>query len=258
MLIQPALDKLQALKLTGMLRAYQEQLEMTECDALPFDERFGMLIDREAVEQDNRRMKTRLKKAKLRQSACPEDIDYRHPRGLDKALMLSLTTCQWIREHHNCILTGPTGVGKSWLACALGHKACRDGYAVLYFRGTRLFQELAVARGVGRYDRMLRTLLRTDLLIIDDWGTSCLTDDQRRDLFEIMEDRYDRRSTLIAAQLPTKHWHETIGDPTLADAILDRLIHNAYTINLKGESMRKRKTKDLTAAKPSGTKTKNS
>ena len=135
----------------------------------------------------------------------------------------------------------------------MGHKACRDGYAVLYFRGARLFQELAVARGVGRYDRMLRTLARTDLIIIDDWGTSCLTDEQRRDLFEIMEDRYDRRSTLIAAQLPTQHWHKTIGDPTLADAILDRLIHNAYTINLKGEFMRKKKT-PLTSDKPSDKK----
>lgn len=254
MLIHPTLDKLRDLKLAGMLRAYQEQIDTAQYDALTFDERLAMLIDREAVEQDNRRLGTRLRKAKLRQNASVEDIDYRHPRGLDKALMLSLASCGWIRQHHNCIITGPTGAGKSYLACALGAKACREGYNTLYLRAPRLFQELAVARGVGHYERILRSLVRCDLLIIDDWATAPLTDEQRRDLFEIMEDRYDRRATLIAAQLPVEHWHETIGDPTLADAILDRLIHNAYTLNLKGDSMRKKKT-PLTSDGQSGTKT---
>lgn len=257
MLVHPTLDKLRALKLTGMLRAYQNQLESAQADGLTFDERLAMLIDGESIEQENRRAKCRLTKAKLRQPACIEDIDFRQSRGLDKSLMRSLADCQWIRQHHNCIITGPTGVGKSYLVCALGNKACREGYSARYFRASRLFQELATARGVGRYDQALRSLARIDLLIIDDWGTSCLTDEQRRDLFEVMEDRYDRRSTLIAAQLPAKHWHETIGDPTLADAILDRLIHNAYTINLKGESMRKKRTTDLTTDGESGKKTNN-
>jgi DNA replication protein DnaC len=256
MLIHPTLDKLQALKLTGMQRALIEQMEMPEREALTFDERLGMLVDAEYVERENRRLKTRLKRARLRQAATVEDIDYRHPRGLDKSLMLSLASCDWVRQHHNVIITGPTGAGKSYLACALGHKACREGYRVLYFRVSRLFQDLAIAKADGRYDKLLRSLARTSLLVLDDWGTAPLTDEQRRDLFEVTEDRYDRGSTLIAAQLPVQHWHETIGDPTLADAVLDRLIHNAYTITLKGESMRKRKAKDLTDAKPSGKKNK--
>ena len=254
MLIHPTLDKLREMRLTGMQKALIEQMDMPDRDALNFDERFGMLVDAEHADRENRRLKTRLKRARLRQSATVEDIDYRHPRGLDKSLMLSLANCDWVRQHHNVIITGPTGAGKSYLACALGNKACREGYPVLYFRFARLFQELAIAKADGRYDKLLRTLARSRLLVLDDWGTAPLTDEQRRDLFEVMEDRYDHGSTLIAAQLPVKHWHETIGDPTLADAILDRLIHNAYTITLKGESMRKRKAKDLTAVKSSGKK----
>ena len=256
MLIHPTLDKLRELRLTGMQKALIEQMDLPDRDALSFDERFGLLVDSEYTDRENRRLKTRLKRARLRQAATIEDIDYRHPRGLDKSLMLSLAGCDWIRQHHNVIITGPTGTGKSYLACALGNKACREGYPVLYFRIARLFQDLAIAKADGRYDKLLRALARCHLLVLDDWGTAPLTDEQRRDLFEVIEDRYDSGSTLIAAQLPVKHWHEIIGDPTLADAILDRLIHNAYTITLKGESMRRRKTKDLTATTPSGKKSK--
>jgi len=210
--------------------------------SLTFDERFGFIVDREHTERHNRRLQTRLRKAKLRLNATLEDIDYRTPRGLDKRLMLSLATCDWIRQHHNVIFTGPTGTGKTYLACALGHKACREGLTVQYHRAAKLFRELALAKGDGRYPKLLTALAKTDLLILDDWATALLTDEQRRDLFEIVEDRYERRSTLMATQMPLKHWHETIGDPTLADAILDRLIHNAHKITLKGESMRKKKT----------------
>ena len=250
MLTQPTLNKLEALKLTGMLRAYQEQLESGQCGDLSFDERFALLLDREAAEQDNRRLKTRLKSADLRQAACAEDVDYRAIRGLDKGLMQSLLGCEWIRKHHNCLITGPTGTGKSYLACALGHQACRQGLRVRYYRAPRFFQELAIAKADGRYDKLLRTLAKTQLLVLDDWGTAPLTDEQRRDLFEVMEDRYDCGATLIAAQLPVKHWHDIVGDPTLADAILDRLIHNAYTITLKGESMRKKRAPKLDSPEP--------
>ncbi len=240
MLTNPTLDKLQRLRLTGMHDAYREQLGSSRHEALDFDERLALLVDRQETEQDSRRLQGRLKKATLRQNACVEDIDYRKSRGLNRTAVNALAECRWLRGHENCIITGPTGSGKSYLACAFGNQACRRGFAVRYFRAPRFFQELAVARGTGRYDRALRSLLRMDLLIIDDWGTAPLTDEERRDLFEIIEDRHDRRSTLIAAQLPLEHWHGVIGDPTLADAILDRLIHNAHTITLKGESMRKR------------------
>ena len=251
MLTNPTSEKLQELRLAGMQSAYREQLEGTDYQDLTFDERFGFIVDREHTERHNRRLQTRLRNAKLRLSATLEDIDYRAKRGLDKSLMLSLATCDWMRQRQNVIITGPTGAGKTYLACALGHKACREGFTVQYHRAPRLFRELALAKGDGRYPKLLAALAKTDLLILDDWATALLTDEQRRDLFEIAEDRYDRRSTLIAAQMPIEHWHETIGDPTLADAILDRLIHNAHTITLKGESMRKKK-KSLTQPKTNG------
>jgi DNA replication protein DnaC len=242
MLNNPTVEKLQAMKFTGMLKGYIEQCEDSGCEALSFDERFGLLVDREAVERDSRRLASRLRKARLRLTACVEDIDYRHPRGLDKRLMTDLAAGGWIRRHQNCVITGATGAGKTWIACALGHKACREGFSVLYHRAPRLFQDLARAKGDRPYPRLMNTFARADLLILGDWGTAILTDEERRDLFEIMEDRYERRSTLIAAQLPIDNWHQAIGDPALAGAILGRLIHNAHKIALKGGSMRKKKS----------------
>jgi DNA replication protein DnaC len=241
MLTHPTLDKLAELKLTGMQRAYQEQLNAPDYHSLAFDERLGLLVDREHDDRHNRRLKTRLAKARLRLGAAIEDLDYRHPRGLDKSLMLSLAGGAFVRQRQNLILTGPTGTGKTYIACALGHNACRQGFTVQYHRAQRLFGELALAKGDGRYPKLLAALAKTDLLILDDWATAILTDEQRRDLFEIVEDRHGRRSTLLAAQMPLEHWHQTIGEPTLADAILDRLVHNAHKIALKGESMRKKK-----------------
>jgi len=243
MLIHPLLDKLQALRFNGMLTALQEQLNTADITQLSFEERLGLLIDREAAERDSRRLQTRLRKARLRVNACVEDVDFRHRRTLDKALFMQLAHCQWIKQAHNVIIVGPTGVGKTYLACALAQKACRQGFSALYRRLPRLLQELALARGDGRYEKLLKSFARTDLLVIDDWGLSKLVKEQRHDLLEIFEDRHGLRSTLIAGQLPVQHWHEVIGDPTLADAILDRLVHNAYKICLKGESMRKNKSK---------------
>jgi DNA replication protein DnaC len=249
MLTPPTLDKLQTLKLSGMYHALVEQLQMADIGALSFEERFGLLVDRELTERDTRRLTTRLRQAKLRQTACIEDTDYRHLRGLDKALMARLATCQWIRERHNGLITGPTGIGKTWLGCALGHKACRDGLTVLYLRLPRFLQELPIAKGDGRYRKLMTTLAKTDLLLLDDWGLAPLSDENRRDLLEIVEDRHDCRATLVTSQVPVEHWHQALGDPTLADAILDRLVHNAYKITLQGESMRKRQAR-LTRGAP--------
>jgi DNA replication protein DnaC len=194
------------------------------------------------TDRDNRRMKTRLRQARLRQTATLEDIDFRHPRGLEKALITQLSSCHWVDQHHNILITGPTGCCKTFLACALAHKACREGYTVRYLRLHRFLQDLQTAKGDGRYPKLLTALAKTDLLVLDDWGIAPVTDEQRRDLLEILEDRHGRRSTLVTAQLPVDKWHAQIGDPTLADAILDRLIHNDYKIPLKGDSMRKLKS----------------
>jgi DNA replication protein DnaC len=239
MLAQPTLEKLTHLRLEGMLQAYKDQLGISECQGMSFEERLGLLVDRELTNRDDKRLVNRLRMAKLRMNACVEDLDFGQPRGLDKGVVMNLAGCKWIGTHDNCLIVGPTGAGKSYLACALGHKACREGYRVLYLRFPRLLEELAVSKVDGRYLRLLSHLAKYDLLILDDWAAMPLADEQRRALFEILEDRYDCRSTLVASQIPIEKWHDALGDPTLADAILDRLVHNAHKIVLKGESMRK-------------------
>jgi DNA replication protein DnaC len=239
MLAHPTYERLVALGLTGMAKAFEDQRRSPDIDALSFEERLGLMVDREAAERDTKRLATRLKFAALRQNAVVEDIDLRAPRGIDRALFQKLSAGDWINRAEGLLVTGPTGVGKSWIACALGHKACRDGRSVLYQRVPRLFEALALARGDGRHARLLKTLARVQLLILDDWGLAKFTDAEQRDLLEILEDRHQRASILITSQVPVEQWHEIIGNPTLADAILDRLVHNAHRLEIKGESMRK-------------------
>lgn len=242
MLTHPILEKLQQLRFSGMLAALQEQMQMPDINQLNFEDRLGLLVDREMTERDNRRLKTRLRQAKLRQQACVEDVDFRHPRKLDKTLFLRLAECRWLKEHSNVLITGPTGVGKSYLACALAHKSCCQGYSAIYFRLPRLLHQLSIAKADGQYDKLLKSIARIDLLIIDDWGLAKFVKEHRHDLLEILEDRHGLRSTLITSQVPVKHWHEIIADPTLADAILDRIVHNAYKLELDGDSMRKKQS----------------
>lgn len=239
MLAHPTYERLLALGLAGMAKAFEEQRAAPDLAALSFEERVGIMADREAAERDTKRLATRLKFAALRQDACVEDIDLRTPRGLDRQLLARLVSGDWIDRRQNCLITGPCGVGKSWLACALGQKACRDGRSVLYHRVPRLFEALALARGDGRHARLVKTLARVNLLILDDWGLAGLTASQRIDLLEILEDRNGRGSTIVTSQIPVDQWHDVIGDPTLADAILDRLVHNAHRLTLTGESLRR-------------------
>jgi DNA replication protein DnaC len=240
MLIHPTVERLRALGLAAMADALVELQNAPDAAELTREDWLGLLVDREATSRENKRLARRLRDARLRQSAAVEDVDFRAPRGLDRALFQKLASCEWVRDHHHLVVVGPTGIGKSWLACALGHKACREGFAVLYKRATRLFSDLTQARGEGRLPRLLTALERIRLLIIDDWGPEPLNAEQRRDLLEIVDDRDDRSSLLITSQVPVSRWHEVIGDPTLADAILDRILHRAHRIELKGPSLRRR------------------
>jgi len=243
MLHVPTLEKLKELKFTGMVKGLEEQLTSTSYESLCFEERLGLLVDRETSERENRRLQTRLSQAKLRHKACIEDIDYSPKRGLNRSTILSLSNCNWIKEKLNILITGPTGIGKSFLGCALAYKACLEGYKVRYFRTQRLFQSLKTGHGDGSYQRLINSIAKINLLVLDDWGLKSLNDQERNDLLEIMEDRHGVHSTIITSQLPVKDWHKMIAHDTLADAILDRIVHNAYRIELDGDSMRKTKVK---------------
>jgi DNA replication protein DnaC len=241
LLQHPTIDRLRELGLDGMAKNVRDLTANPESKALDHMEWLGILLEHEMTLRQQKRFEARARTAKLRHLASVEDIDYRAPRGLDRALFLKLAGCDWIREHRHCLLTGPCGVGKSWLACALGYKACRENLSVLYQRVPRLFAQLALARGDGRYAKLMRQLGRVDLLILDDWGPEPLLPEQQRDLLEIVEDRYNAGSLIITSQLPVDRWYELVGNPTLADAILDRIIHNAYRVELTGESLRKQR-----------------
>jgi DNA replication protein DnaC len=240
MLAHPTLDQLNTLGLHGLAKGFKELEHRPETRGLDHAEWLGLLLEYELTLRRQKQFETRARVAKLRHSASVEDVNYQTPRGLDRALFLRLSACDWIAERRNLIITGASGLGKSWLACALGHKACRENMSVLYTRMPRLFTELGVAHGDARYARLLKSIARVKLLILDDWGPEALTSNQARDLLEIVEDRYDKGSLIITSQVPINRWHELIGAPTLADAILDRVIHNAYRIELSGESLRKR------------------
>ena len=242
MLTEPTLDKLKTLKLDAMAEAWTTQHKDAEVGRLSFDERLGLLVDAEWLHRENKRLKRCMKEARLKlSSACVEDIDYPARRDLDRSVIRQLATCRWVEQHLNVAVTGATGTGKTYIACALAQQACRKGYRALYRRASRLFDELALARADGTYARLLGKILRADVLVIDDWGLAPPTDPERRDLLEIMEDRYATRSTIMTSQVPPAKWHDHLGEPTVADAICDRLLHNAHRIALKGPSRRKEK-----------------
>jgi DNA replication protein DnaC len=242
MLNQPTIEKLTAMKLSAMAKAFADQMQCPDITQLTFEERFGLIVDHQMTDVENRRMQNRLKKAKLRLPASLEDLDFKQGRGLDRSTIMSLALNQWVKSHHNILVTGPTGAGKSYLACALAQKACRDGYTTLYQRVPRLLQEIAVSRLDGRYAKLIASISKCEVLILDDLLISPLTREEQRELLEIVEERYDRKATIVTSQLPVKAWHDAMQDPTLADAILDRLVHNAYKLELKGESMRRKRS----------------
>jgi len=246
MLTHPMLDQMQILGLAGMASAYRELADQAQSDGLSRDEWLGLMLDREVATRTDKRLANRLAAARLRFSdACIENIDFAVHRKLDRRSVLALAQGAWLKAHEHLIITGPTGTGKTWLGCAFGRQAARLDYSVLYVRMPRLFEDLAMARLDGRFPRLIDKLTRVQLLVLDDWGSHGLTEQQRGDVLEIFEERYKRKSTLITAQLPVAQWHEMIGQPTIADAILDRLVHNAHRITLEGESMRKTRAPSL-------------
>lgn len=245
MLSEQTLDKLKLLRLLAMATAFVEQRQRPDSQQLSFDERFGMIVDAEWLDRENRRLARSLKEAKLKLSqACIEDIDYSPRREIDRAVVRQLASCRWVEEHQNVVITGMTGTGKTYLACALAQQACRKGHRALYRRAPRLLDELALARADGSYVRLLAKLARADVLLIDDWGLTPLRDQDRRDILEVLDDRYGARSTILTSQLSPSKWHDYLGDPSNADAICDRVLHNAHRLVLKGPSRRKTKTDD--------------
>lgn len=244
MLIHPTIDKLNSMRLTGMAKALRAQMENPEIHNLPFEDRLALIVDMESLERESRQLTARLKNAKLRQNAVLEDLDTRPGRGIDRALLASLATCSWVKKHHNLLITGATGTGKTWLSCAISHTACRQGITAVYHRLPTLMQDLDLARHDGRYKKVMQSLAKAELIILDDLGLAPMSAEQLRDLLEIIDVRYQKGSTLITSQLPVASWHEALGDPTMADAILDRVVHNAYKIELDGvDSMRKLRSK---------------
>jgi DNA replication protein DnaC len=244
MLNEPTLEKLRDLRLNALAQAWCEQRKDPKMTGLDFDERLGLLVDAEWLDRQNKRLARNLREAKLRLSdACIEGIDYPPRRKLDKAVIRGLASCAWVQEHHNVVITGPTGVGKTYIACALAQQACRKGYRALYRRVPRIFDEILLARADGTYPRWLAKVARFDVLVLDDWGLVPLAESERRDLLEIMEDRYGNRSTILTSQMPVDQWHDQVGDPTIADAFCDRLLHNAHRIELHGPSRRQEKKK---------------
>jgi DNA replication protein DnaC len=251
MLNEQTIEKLYHMKLNGMAEAFKEQILQPDLAELCFAERFAFLVDRQWTWKEDRRMKRLLSQAKLKINACIEDLDFRTPRGLQKSVILQLASCDWIKNAHNVIVTGPTGAGKTYLACALANRACRMGFSAFYIRIPKLFHDLAMAKADGSYSKIMKKLARSKVLVLDDLGLAPMSAQERQDLLEVVEDRHGLASTIVAAQLPIQHWHDNIRDPTIADAVLDRLVHNAYKINLKGESMRKLRS-NLTKQKDSG------
>jgi len=235
------IERMETLQLKGMRKAFEEQCAITASSKIKFEDRIMFLLDREILYKEERKMKNRLNRGKLRENACIEELHFSSARHIDKGQILSLATCNWVKHHHNLIITGQTGVGKTYLGCALADKACRDGHTILYSRTTRLLEKLFIARSDNSYQRELDKISKIEILLLDDFGLEKLNETQRHDLLELIEDRYDLRSTIIITQLPINNWHEVIGDKTIGDAILDRLVHNAHKIKLSGPSIRERK-----------------